>query len=206
VAHYVAGTDPYPWPYDGVIDGTRTALVRCGWQHHWADMSHDVSDVVLRLAKVADAVNHAGGLVIDLRHGWMTEPERRVRAGLPVVGSVSWRLYGSNGPADGRGVTVDVAGLDGCYGSRLDDHLRAAGRDHIVLGGLAAEATVDSTMRTLNDRGYECLVLRDGCAPIDYQLLGRALHSTTMSGGIFGAVGDADAVTTALAESDEHVS
>jgi nicotinamidase-related amidase len=211
MANHVAGTLPYPWPFDGDLDPHRTALLRCGWQHHWADMSHDVESVVLSLARVADAVNHAGGLVIDIRHGWLTAPAtaHRVglhRVGLPLVGSVGWRLYGSHGPADGRGVTIDAAGLDACYGSRLEHHLRAAGRDRVVLGGFAAEATVDSTIRTLNDRGFECLVVRDACAPIDRHLLERALHSTTMSGGIFGAVGHTDAVVAALAESLEHAS
>jgi nicotinamidase-related amidase len=203
---HVAGTKPYPWPFDGDLDPTRTVLLRCGWQHHWADISHDVDAVVLSLARVADAVNHAGGLVVDIRHGWLTPPKIAPRVGLPLVGSVGWRLYGSHGPVDGRGVTIDAAGLDACYGSRLEHHLQAAGRDRVVLGGFAAEATVDSTIRTLNDRGFECLIVRDGCAPIDRQLLERALHSTTMSGGIFGAVGETDAVVAALAESLEHAS
>ena len=61
--------------------------------------------------------------------------------------------------------------------------------DHLVLAGYASEVTVDSTVRTLNDRGFECLVLSDGCAPLDADLGARALRSLTMSGGIFGAHG-----------------
>jgi biuret amidohydrolase len=193
----VASSLPYPWPYDGPIVGERLALIRCGWQHHWADMSHDVPDVVARLAKVADAVNAMDGLVIDLRHGWLNRPLSLVRPGLPAVGSVAWRLYGSHGPVDGRGLTIDAAGIDGCYESRLEGQLRASGRDCILLGGFAAEATVHSTMRSLNDRGFECLIIGDACASIDPYLLQRLLHSTTMSGS---AVGETAALIAALAE------
>jgi biuret amidohydrolase len=203
---HVARTAPYPWPYDGALSGPRTVLVRCGWQNHWAALSRHVEDVVHRLAKVADAVNRGGGLVIDLRHGRIAPPSKRVRSGLPLVGSTGWRLYGSNGPADRRGLTIDAAGLDGCYGSCLEHHLQISGYDRVILGGFAAEATVDSTLRTLNDRGFECLVLRDGCAPIDDDLLAHALHSTTMSGGIFGAVGDSHSLLSALEGRTTHVS
>jgi biuret amidohydrolase len=202
---HVARTSPYPWPYDGVLTGTRTVLVRCGWQNHWAALSSHVDDVVRRLARVADAVNRDGGQVIDLRHGWIEPPATRVRPGLPPVGSVGWRLYGKNGPGDRRGLTIDTPGLDGCYGSLLEHHLRSGGYDRVILGGFAAEMTVDSTLRTLNDRGFECLVLRDGCAPIDDELLAHALHSTTLSGGIFGAVGESYALLDAL-EGRTHAS
>jgi nicotinamidase-related amidase len=198
VLRHVAKTQPYPWPFDGALAGPRTALLRCGWQNHWASISQRVDDVVHRLASVADTVNREGGTVIDLRHGWINSPTGRVRSGLPMVGSFGWRVYGSHGPSDHRGLTIDTAGLDGCYGSQLEHVLRTSGLDQVVLGGLAAEATVDSTLRTLNDRGFECLVLSDACAPIDHELLAHALHSTTMSGGIFGAIGDSHALITAL--------
>jgi len=68
-----------------------------------------------------------------------------------------------------------------------------------VLGGIASELTVDSTVRTLNDRGHECLVLTDGCAPLVASLGVRAHHSLTMSGGIFGALGTIEHVVVALA-------
>jgi nicotinamidase-related amidase len=71
----------------------------------------------------------------------------------------------------------------------------------VVLGGIASELTVDSTVRTLNDRGHECLVLTDGCAPLVASLGARAHHSLTMSGGIFGALGSVDHVADALVSS-----
>ena len=53
-------------------------------------------------------------------------------------------------------------------------------------------------MRAANDMGYECLLLEDAVVPADPRLVSAALSSIEMSGGIFGAVGRADAVRTAL--------
>ncbi len=99
-------------------------------------------------------------------------------------------------------LVIDAPGWDASYGSTLDHDLRTAGRDHLVLAGLASEITVDSTVRTLNDRGYECLVLTDACAPVHAELGRRAHASLTMSGGIFGALGSSSALLAALSRTE----
>ena len=144
---HVAGTDPYPWPYDGCLAASRIALVRCGWQDHWASISHDTDVVAARLAVVADAVLAVGGLVVDLRHGCASGQSRR----LPAVGSSGWNRY----RVDAGALLIDAAGTDGCFGSALESQLWALGCGRVVLGGFAAEITVDSTLRSLNDRGFE---------------------------------------------------
>jgi nicotinamidase-related amidase len=113
-------------------------------------------------------------------------PRRHAPSWLPEPGSAEWSLTGRPEPDD---LIVDAPGWDGCFGSDLERTLRAEGFEHLVLAGYASEVTVDSTVRALNDRGFECLVLSDGCAPLDAELGARALRSLTMSGGIFGAHG-----------------
>ena len=56
-----------------------------------------------------------------------------------------------------------------------------------------------STMRSANDRGYECLLVVDACAPLDPDLVPPAISMVEMSGGIFGAVGTTAPVLAALA-------
>ncbi len=68
----------------------------------------------------------------------------------------------------------------------------------MLLAGFASELLLDSTLRSANDRGYECLTLSDAVAPFDPDVGERALASITMSGGIFGAVGTTAAVLDAL--------
>ncbi len=186
--------DPYPWPFDGPVAGERTALVVCGAHRVWRDRSHRIDEVRSVLAQVADALRAAGGTVVALRH---CAPARGRRPSLLTEGCGA----GATLVADELGEpteVVDAAGLNGFHGSRLDELLRLTGRDHLVFGGFGAEATVDSTLRAANDRGYECLVLTDACAPLDLDTGPRALASVTMSGGIFGAIAPSSALLAAL--------
>ncbi len=55
-------------------------------------------------------------------------------------------------------------------------------------------------MRSANDRGYECLLVVDACAPLDPDLVAPATSMVEMSGGIFGAIGTTDPVLAALGQ------
>ena len=186
-------SDPYPWPWDGCLDGGRLALVITGAQRSWAGSCTDPFPAIAALVAIAADVHDIGGSVIAVRHH-QHRPSRRPG---PLPGPDS-----DGGDALPRALVVDATvvagGIDGFWASPLDDLLRSTGRTHLVFGGLAAELTVDSTLRSANDRGYECLVLSDACAPVDPALGARALHSVTMSGGIFGAVGTTRSLRDAL--------
>jgi nicotinamidase-related amidase len=60
------------------------------------------------------------------------------------------------------------------------------------------EGPVHSTMRSANDRGLECLLVIDGCAPLDPTLAEAGVRIIEMSGGIFGAVAPSQAVLSAF--------
>jgi biuret amidohydrolase len=178
---YVAATIPYPYPFDGELTPEGTALVICGAQRGLIDVSCGATRVLSEIAVLSDAME---------------------RLGCPVF---SLRLTGQRGPLSSPGEPIAVtgtmihaAGWDGCHGSDLEHRLRTARIAYVVLVGFASELTVDSTIRTLNDRGFECLVLTDLCAPIDADLGAHALASVTMSGGIFGALGTSAALLDAL--------
>ena len=133
-----------------------------------------------RLAESVDTVitiDHAG-------------PSRSRRSFDPTAGSVP-TIAGSS--------VVTAAGIDAFYGSPLDPVLRSRRTDLLLLVGLGLETTVHSTMRSANDRGFECLLVVDACAPLDPDAVPNAVSMVEMSGGIFGAVGLTDPVLAALA-------
>ncbi|MDQ1703123.1 MAG: biuret amidohydrolase [Frankiaceae bacterium] len=164
---FVAGSAPYPWPYDGDMSAGRFALlvVQDGW------LPPTTQRDALRF--LASDVSSAGGLVVAV-----------VRGEAPVV------VYGD--------VTVRVPGRDGFYATALDDVLRQAGRDHLALAGWHLEVEVHSTLRSANDRGYECVTLTDACVPADPALADASSSMIQMSGGIFGAVATSRALVAAL--------
>ena len=186
----VHGTTPYPWPYDEGLARDRTALVVLGWNDTWWDRCQAPDHVVATIDRLAAAV--ALVVVVDQPQPSRTRPARHDSCGLP-----GQHVRPVNGA-----VTVSAAGIDGFYGGPLDAVLRAAGCDLLLLAGLGLETTVHSTMRSANDRGYECLLVIDACASSDTGLVPAAISMVEMSGGIFGAVGDSDAVLVALHHAD----
>jgi nicotinamidase-related amidase len=92
-----------------------------------------------------------------------------------------------------------AGGLDAFYASDLDVVLRRRGVRRLLLAGVGLETAVHSTMRDANDRGYECLLVVDACAPIDPALVPASVSMVETSGGIFGAVGRVADVVAALA-------
>ncbi|HEY6534008.1 MAG TPA: cysteine hydrolase [Acidimicrobiales bacterium] len=195
---HVPDTQPYPWPYDGDLDGRRYALVVAGAQAHWLARSVDTTAVLANLTALAGAVRSSGGIVVALRHGRspaLADVGHRPR--LPTTRTEGWQLcLGGLSPDH----VVDTTGLNGFHGSELDALLGGLGRDHLLFGGFCAELTVDTTLRSANDRGYESLVVTDACAFVDPAVGAHAHSSVTMSGGIFGALGTSTAVSRALSD------
>jgi hypothetical protein len=165
---------PYPWPYDGDLSTDRFALLVVQQDVFEARPSHLDS-----LRSLASSVSAVGVLVVALVHG--------------------------DGPVRVHGdVTVRAPGRDAFYATALDDVLRRHGRDHLALAGSRLEVEVHSTLRSANDRGYECLTLIDACQPADPTLVYAASSMIQMSGGIFGAVGTSQALLAALHAARPH--
>jgi nicotinamidase-related amidase len=171
----VPDTVPYPWPFDGRLDGAVLALVLAGWDEGWRGRSIDADGAIERCGRMAAAIRSCGGLVVTVSH-WFS----------PAL------------PIDGRRESLPSSGVDAFHGGPLDDVLRQSRRSHLVVAGLGLEGPVHSTLRSANDRGYECLLVADASAALTDDCAASAIHSVTMSGGIFGAVGDSSSLIAAL--------
>jgi nicotinamidase-related amidase len=187
----VPASTPYPWPYDGGVPAGSLALVLAGWDQHWASRASG-QEAATRAAALAAAIAAWGGRVLAVAH---TRPMRAPRDAplpeplpLPVAGATR----------------VASAGIDGFTGSALDQLLRGHGTTHLLLAGHGLEGPVHSTLRSANDRGYECLLVADAASPLDPRLVDASVSTVNMSGGIFGAVGASVDVLAALAALDPH--
>lgn len=193
---HVAGTTPYPWPYDGDLDPARIALVVAGHDSGWIGRcgagGADATDALTALTRLTRTVTGAGGLVVGIHHRTLPTPPRTPPTAAAPVDDADL-------PLD-RTLTASLtaAGIDGFYGSGLDAWLRQHGRDHLLIAGFGLEAPVHSTLRSANDRGYECLLVIDASASLATETAAAARSMVEMSGGIFGAVGTTDAVVAAL--------
>lgn len=79
--------------------------------------------------------------------------------------------------------------------SDLDERLRGAGIDTVVIFGVATNISVESTGRSAGDLGYRVVIVEDACAAAD-----QATHDATIASfGLLGEVASADDVIAALA-------
>lgn len=177
-------TTPYDWPYDGSLVPARTALlvVTPG-----VGPAVEGTLVAGRVNAIAKWLKLGGGTVIHV----VTAPPAHDPAGTAATTCPlsDW--------------TIRSQGIDGFYGSGLDPLLHRHGLDQLLLVGVGLETCIHSTMRSANDRGYECLLVLDACLPYDDSLVASARSQVEMSGGIFGAVGSTEHVLAALAAHQE---
>jgi nicotinamidase-related amidase len=167
----VSSATPYPWPYHGRLDPAGLALLACldeQWQR--ADAETERADRLL--AELASALRARGGLVVAITN---TAPE--------------WLPYD---------VLVGSHSVDGFHAGPLDGILRRAQRRDLLVAGWGLEGPVHSTLRSANDRGYECLLVADACVAAIPELGPAALSMVMHSGGIFGAYANGEDVLQAL--------
>ena len=161
---------------------------------YWMDPTGRVRAACVNLQHAARA---AGMAVCGIRAGRSAATPARL-PGVPAVGTPGWALLPGLQPGQWD-LLVDAPGLDGFFGTPLHGSLWPHGLRHLVFAGFGAESRVHSTLRSANDRGYECLVLEDACAGVDPALHAAAMSTIAMSGGIFGAYTSSQVFVEALA-------
>jgi len=90
-------------------------------------------------------------------------------------GSADYKIVDAVRPQPGE-IVIAKNSAGAFNSSPIDQILRNMGITGLVIGGLITEACVESTAREAADRGYDCILLEDGCASD----LSQDIHEATL--------------------------
>lgn len=203
--------DARPSPY--VFDPQTTALVIIDMQRDFLEpggfgetLGNDVgllAPTIPVVGEVLGAARELGITVIHTREGHRPDltdcpPAKRARGNPTLaIGDAGPRgrilIRGEEGhdiidalaPRPGEPV-LDKPGKGAFYATDFDALLRNAGITSLIVCGVTTEVCVHTTVREANDRGFECLVIEDGCGSYFPEFHAMALRMISAQGGIFG--------------------
>jgi len=165
--------------------------------------------------RVLDAARKAGILVVHTREGHRPDladapPSKRARGrlktGIGDVGPLGRVLVrGERGhdiipelyPVAGEPI-IDKPGKGSFCETDLQLILKNRGIKTLVVCGVTTEVCVHTSVREANDRGYECVVLKDCVGSYFPEFQRVALDMIKAQGGIFGWVADSREAVRAL--------
>jgi nicotinamidase-related amidase len=104
-----------------------------------------------------------------------------------VPGTAGADIHASVAPHAGEPV-VEKNFPNAFRATDLDQRLRAAGADHLVIAGAMSHMCIDATTRAAFDHGFKCTVAEDACATRPLEFAGRTLPARDVHAAFMAAL------------------
>lgn len=215
MTRYVPGL--YPWPFDGDLSPSNTALLiidmqidfcgEGGWVHSRGVDIANTRRAIAPIRALLEVMRPAGYHIIHTREGHRPDlsdlpankawrSRRRTGKGIGdqgplgrflVRGEPNWDIVPELAPAPGE-VVIDKPGKGAFMGTDLDVILRTRGIRNLIVTGVTTDCCVQSTLRDANDRGYECLLLEDCCGAAEHANHLAQVEMFKLMNGLWGSI------------------
>jgi nicotinamidase-related amidase len=137
-----------------IIDVQKAILAGAGTPARQPILDKALDEVVARLQAAQVRARKAGVPVIVVQHNDLGD--HRLAQGQP-----GWELRPEIAPVAGEKLVHKTA-CDSFYETDLEQHLKANGITHLVIGGCMTQYCVDTTTRRAVTMGYDVTLLGDG--------------------------------------------
>ena len=134
--------------------------------------------------RLLDAFREADEKIVHLQHVWDAPDASFMRPGTDGV-----EIHPLLAPAEGEPV-LEKAAPNGFVGTSLEDDLRTAGVDELVVAGMMSSMCVDATVRAGADLGFAMTVVHDACAAPDLTFGDRTVDGATVHAAFMAALAD----------------
>lgn len=134
-----------------------------------------VEAAISNLRSLVEEGRAAGVLIVHVRtaahtpDGRDVSPKLRSYGFVPVIGSRGADVVEDVAPQPGD-IVLSKPASGVCTGTGLDELLRNAGIDTVILAGVSFDGAIEGSVRSLTDRGYGLFLVPDACATYDEQL------------------------------------
>jgi nicotinamidase-related amidase len=144
--------------------------------------------------ELLDAFRASGEPLVHIQHVWDAPDAAYLAPGTP-----GFEIHESVRPAEGEAV-IRKANPNSFLDTGLEQHLRDAGVDSVVVCGMMTSMCVDATVRAAADLGFETTVVHDACATMPLAFGGRAVPAADVHAAFIAALGDGYAAVVSAGE------
>ena len=205
-------------PNEYTFDPEKTALLVIDMQRDFCEhggfgemLGNDISEVTAIIPQVGKVIDHCRSLgvpVIYTKEGHLPDlsdcPPSKLRrskkqgAGIGDMGPMG-RIMIQGEPGNDivpelypkeEDIVIHKCGKGSFYKTALEDILQEKGIESLIVTGVTTHVCVQTTIREANDRGYECLLIKDASAAYDRADHLASLQMITQQGAIFGWTAD----------------
>ena len=134
--------------------------------------------------RLLDAFREGGEKILHLQHVWDAPDATFMRPGTDGV-----EIHPDVAPAEGEPV-LEKTEPNGFLGTSLEDDLRTAGVDELVVAGMMSSMCVDATVRAGADLGFSMTVVHDACAAPDLTFGDRTVDGAAVHAAFMAALAD----------------